>query len=126
LARPLQSRLRSPPHQLETRIEAHILVSLLASALHITLRARLRELAPGLTLRAVIEKMATLQMIDVVFPTSDGRRLTLPRYTHPSAEVQLLLDRLKLTLPRNPAPTSAPGASPAPFCSADLLPKRAP
>ena len=105
-------------HQWEARIEAHILISFLAFALHTTLRARLRELAPGLTPRAVFEKMATLQMIDVVFPTGDGRRLTLPRYTSPSAEVQLLLDRLKLTLPPQPRPhLSAPSAAP---CSADL------
>lgn len=105
-------------HQWEARIEAHILISFLAFALHTTLRARLRELAPGLTPRAVFEKMATLQMIDVVFPTGDGRRLTLPRYTSPSAEVQLLLGRLKLTLPPQPRPhLSAPSAAP---CSADL------
>lgn len=91
-------------HQLETRIEAHILISFVAFALHATLRARLRELAPGLTPRAVLEKMATLQMIDVEFPTSDGRTLTLPRYTQPSAEVQILLERLKLTLPPQPRP----------------------
>jgi hypothetical protein len=94
------------------RIEAHILVSFLAFALHTTLRARLRELAPGLTPRAVFEKMATLQMIDVVFPTGDGRRLTLPRYTHPSEEVQLLLDRLKLTLPPQPRPHLSAGVVP--------------
>ena len=34
-----------------------------------------------------------------VFPTSDGRTLTLLRHTQPGAGVQLLLERLKLTLP---------------------------
>ncbi|RYD34401.1 MAG: IS1634 family transposase, partial [Verrucomicrobiaceae bacterium] len=86
-------------HQLEKRIEAHVLISFLAFALHTTLRARLRELAPGLTPRAILEKMATLQMLDVLFPTTDGRTLTLPRHTQPGQEVQLLLNQLHLTLP---------------------------
>jgi transposase len=91
-------------HQLEKRVEAHVFISFIAFALHATLRARLRDLAPGLTPRAALEKMATLQMIDVRFPTSDGRTLTLPRHTQPNNDVQLLLDRLHLTLPDQPRP----------------------
>jgi len=91
-------------HQLESRVEAHVFISFIAFALHTTLQARLRSLAPGLTPRAVLEKMATLQMIDVKFPTSDGRTLTLPRHTQPNKDVQLLLDRLRLTLPEQPRP----------------------
>ncbi|MES2706158.1 MAG: IS1634 family transposase [Verrucomicrobiota bacterium] len=99
--------IRSIYHQLEKRIEAHVLISFLAFALHTTLRARLRELAPGLTPRAVLEKMATIQMLDVVFPTIDGLTLTLPLRTQPSQEVQLLLDQLHLTLPPQPRPRLA-------------------
>jgi hypothetical protein len=96
-------------HQLENRVEAHVFISFIAFALHATLQARLRDLAPGLTPRAVIEKMTTLQMIDVKFPTSDGRTLTLPRHTQPNNDVELLLDRLHLTLPDQPRPRlSAP------------------
>ena len=68
------------------------------------MRARLKNLAPGLTPRAVLEKMAKLQMLDVVFPTTDGRMLTLPRYTQPDDEANLLLDRMHLTLPPQPKP----------------------
>ena len=96
--------LRPFHHQLEERIEAHVFISFLAFALHATLRARLRDLAPGLTSRAVLEKMATLQMIDVKFPTTDGRTLTLPRHTQPNDDVQLMLNRLHLTLPDQPRP----------------------
>lgn len=96
-------------HKLENRVEAHVFISFIAFALHATLQARLRDLAPGLTPRAALEKMATLQMIDVKFPTSDGRTLTLPRHTQPNNDVQLLLDRLRLTLPDQPRPRlSAP------------------
>ena len=89
--------LRPIWHQRQERIEAHVLVSFLAYCLHVTLRARLKSLAPGLTPRAVLEKMAKLQMVDVVFPTTDGRMLTLPRYTQPEDEAALLLKQLKLT-----------------------------
>jgi hypothetical protein len=40
------------------------------AGLHVTLRARLRPLAPGLTPRAVLEKFAAIQMLDVHFPTA--------------------------------------------------------
>jgi transposase len=91
-------------HQRESRVEAHVFISFLAFALHATLKARLRDLAPGLTPRAALEKLSTLQMIDVIFPTSDGRTLTLPRHTQPNDDVKLLLDRLHLTLPDQPRP----------------------
>ena len=43
--------LRPIFHQLEHRIEAHIFVAFIACCLHVTLRARLRPLAPGLCSR---------------------------------------------------------------------------
>src|SRR6478735_1904518 len=48
-------QLRPIHHQLERRIEAHIFVAFLAYCLHVTLRARLRPLAGGLTPRAVLD-----------------------------------------------------------------------
>jgi hypothetical protein len=42
-------------------------------------------LAPGLTPRAVLEKFAGIQMVDVHLPTTDGRHLILSRYTEPDA-----------------------------------------
>jgi transposase len=41
--------LRPIYHQLEHRIEAHTFISFLAYCLHVTLRRRLRDLAPGLS-----------------------------------------------------------------------------
>lgn len=43
-------------------------------------------------------------MIDVHFPTTDGRRLIMPRYTYPEKELQLLLHQLELTQPQQPPP----------------------
>jgi hypothetical protein len=102
-------QLRPIYHQLEGRIEAHIFVAFLAYCLHVTLRARLKPLAPGLTPRAVLDKFAAIQMLDVHFPTTDGRTLILSRYTELTADQKLLVRQLKLDLPPQPAPRiSAP------------------
>jgi len=91
-------------HQEERRIEAHIFVAFLAYCLHVTLGQQLKALAPGLTPRAVLEKFAAVQMIDVFVPTTDGRELSLTRYTQPEPELRLLLEKLKLTLPAQSPP----------------------
>ncbi len=96
--------LRPIYHQLEHRIEAHIFIAFLAYCLQVTLRRRLRELAPGLTPRSVLEKFATIQMLDVHLPTDDRRTVILSRYTHPEKDVQILLHSLKLELPAQPPP----------------------
>jgi transposase len=96
--------LRPIYHQLEHRIEAHIFVAFLAYCLHVTLRARLKPLAPGLTPRAVLDKFAAIQMLDVHFPTTDGRTLILSRYTELTADQKLLARHLKLDLPPQPPP----------------------
>ena len=103
-------QLRPIYHQLERRIEAHIFVAFLAYCLHVTLRARLRPLAPGLTPRAVLDKLAAVQMLDVHFPTTDGRTLILSRYTELNADQKLLVKKLNLDLPPQPPPRiTAPG-----------------
>jgi hypothetical protein len=91
-------------HQREDRIEAHIFVAFLAYCLQVTLKARLRPLAPGLTPRAALENLAAIQMVDVHLPTTDGRHLILTRYTQPEPEQQILLDQLRLELPPQPPP----------------------
>lgn len=91
-------------HQLVPRIEAHIFVSFLAYCVHVTLRHRLRRLAPGLTPRAVLEKFATITMLDAWFPTTDDRWLIFARYTQPEKEHRLLLAALDLELPTQAPP----------------------
>ncbi len=96
--------LRPLFHQKEARIEAHIFVAFLAYCLHVTLRRWLRDLAPGLTPRSVLDKFRAVQMIDVHLPTTDGREVILSRYTQPEKDLQLLLNQLKLQLPEQPPP----------------------
>ncbi len=102
----LKSDLRVRPihHQLEERIQAHIFVAFLALCLSATLRGKLRPLAPGLTPRAVLDKLACIQMLDVYFPTTDGRKLRFRRHTKPEKDQALLLAQLKLQLPLQPPP----------------------
>jgi transposase len=97
-------QLRPIYHQLQHRIEAHIFVAFMAYCLQVTLKARLRPVAPGLTPQAVLDKFATIQMLDVKFPTTDGRTLILTRYTEPDTDHKLLLEQLGLTLPPQPPP----------------------
>jgi transposase len=96
--------LRPIYHQLEHRVEAHILIAFLAYCLTVTLKHRLQACAPGLTPKAVLEKLSTIQMLDVWFPTTDNRWLVMPRYTQPEADQALLLHELKLLLPQQPPP----------------------
>lgn len=91
-------------HQKDQRIEAHIFVSFLSYCLQVTLKQRAKAKAPGLTPRAILEKFKSMQMIDVHLPTTDGRKLILPRHTQPEKDVQLLLHQLNLTLPEQPPP----------------------
>jgi hypothetical protein len=96
--------IRPIHHQSDARIEAHIFVAFAAYCLQITLKQRLRSLAPGLTPRAVLDKMVAIQMVDVHLPTTDGRVVTLSRYTEPEPDQRLLLQQLKMTLPDQPPP----------------------
>ena len=86
--------------------------------------ARLKPLAPGLTPRAVLDKLAGMQMLDVHFPTTDGRTLILSRYTELNAD-QKLLGTSTSTCRRNrphasPPRPARPDADQA-HCSGDLL-----
>jgi transposase len=96
--------LRPIFHQLEDRIEAHIFVAFLAYCLHVSLRARLRPVAPGLTPRSVLEKFASIQMLDVHFPTSDQRELVFCRYTQPEKDHKMILAQLGWELPPQSPP----------------------
>jgi transposase len=96
--------LRPIFHSLERRVEAHIFVSFLAYCLHVSLRACLKPLAPGLTPRSLLEKFAAMQMLDVHFPTTDGRELVFSRYTQPEKDHKMLLAQLGWDLPPQSPP----------------------
>ena len=91
-------------HRLQSRVDAHILIAFLAYCLQVTLKNRLQIHAPGLTPTAVLEKLSTIQLIDVWIPTRDGHWLILPRYTQPAKDLKILLDQVQLALPSQPPP----------------------
>lgn len=96
--------LRPVFHQLERRIEAHLFVAFVAYTLHVTLRHQLQRHAPGLTPRATLEKFAAIQMLDVHFPTTDGRELVFRRYTQPERDHRMILAQLGWELPPQAPP----------------------
>ena len=96
--------LRPIFHHEPKRIEAHLFISFLAYCLSTTLRQQLRGLAGGLMPRTLFEKLATVQMLDVTLPTTDGREMLLIRRTEPERDVMLILDQLGLRLPPQPPP----------------------
>ena len=85
----------------------------MAYCLYITLGRRLRDLAPGLTTRSVLEKFAAVLMLDVRIPTTDRREVVQTRDTQPEAELQLVLEKLKLELPPQPPPKITAPPKPA-------------
>jgi transposase len=114
--RSLKSELGIRPiyHQLEHRADAHVLIAFLAYCLQVTLKNRLMIHAPGLTPAAVLEKLATIQMVEVWIPMLDGRWLVLPRHTQPEKDVQVMLDHLHMTLPSQPPPRIKASQAPSP------------
>ena len=96
--------LRPVHHQREPRVEAHILVAFLGYCLTVTLRMKLKSAAPGLTPREVLKSLSAIQMVDVHIPTTDGRELVMPRHTEAEPEQQMVLEKLRLTLPAQPPP----------------------
>ena len=104
--RSLKSELGIRPiyHQLEHRADAHVLIAFLAYCLQVTLKNRLMIHAPGLTPASVFEKLSTIQMVEVWIPLLDSRWLVLPRHTQPEADVQALMEQIRITLPPQPPP----------------------
>ena len=114
--RSLKSELGIRPiyHQLEHRADAHVLIAFLAYCLQVTLKNRLLIHAPGLTPAAVLEKLATIQLVEVWIPMVDGRWLVMPRHTQPEKDVQAVLDHLRISLPSQPPPRIKAPQSDAP------------
>jgi hypothetical protein len=56
------------------------------------------------TSRELLDKLGAIQMLDVHFPTTDGRELTFTRYTQPEPEHLMLLSQLDWALPTQPPP----------------------
>jgi transposase len=113
--------LRPIHHQIEKRVEAHILVAFLGYCLTTTLRLKLAQSAPGLTPRAALQSLSKIQMLEVHVPTRDGRVLVMPRHTEPEPEHQMILEKLRLALPPQPPPRIRGGKPELAETSRDIL-----
>jgi transposase len=90
--------LRPIWHQKEDRVRAHILVCFLAYVLWKTLAALCRRAGLGDEPRRVLSE---LRLVDVVLPTDQGTEIRRRCITQPSEHQAILLNQLRLNLPRN-------------------------
>ena len=92
---PEKSDLKIRPiwHQLEHRVQGHILFSFMAYALYKTLQIWMERSGLGRGVRTVIEEFARLKANDVILKTSAGRAI------QPDPAQHTLLDRMGLALP---------------------------
>jgi transposase len=104
--RALKSELALRPiwHWKAERVEAHVLVAFLGYALWVTLKQKLRRVAPSLTPWQALELLGRLQLIEVWSQTRDARALCLLRITEPGAAQAALLHQLGWHLPDQPPP----------------------
>jgi transposase len=94
-------------HQLQHRVEAHILVCFLAYAMWKTLEGWMKRAGLGSSPRKLLEELKTIRSVDVVLPLEDGTELKLRCVAQPDPTQAALLDRLGLKLPtrlKPPAP----------------------
>jgi len=87
-------------HQLEKRAQAHILFSFLAYAMWKTLEQWMAKSGLGNGPRTVVEEFGRLKAVDMMLPTSTGRKLRLSCVSNPDEGQQILLSQLGIEIPR--------------------------
>jgi hypothetical protein len=123
--RVLKSHLLLRPvwHQYSGRVEAHVMICVLAYALwktldHLARQARLetrihrpdprygqaQPKARPMTPEVILRELGQIQIGDIHLETSDGQRLVLRRVARPNAEQARILGALQLELPERLSP----------------------
>jgi len=93
-------KIRPIWHQKEDRVLAHIFVCFLAYVLWKTLGQMCEQAGIGNEPRRVLEELGELSMMDVILPTRSGIDIRKRCLSKPTDHQQILLDRLKLRLPK--------------------------
>jgi transposase len=93
-------KIRPIWHQKEDRVLAHIFVCFLAFVLWKTLGQMCDRAGLGSEPRRVLDELGELRMIDVILPTRSGIDIRKRCLSKPTDHQQILLDRLKLRLPK--------------------------
>ena len=86
-------------HHKEIRGDAHILFSVLAYALAVTVQLRYQRQAAAMTTTALLEALQPIALAELSFQTTDGNRLRFERAAVPSAAQQAILEALGWTIP---------------------------
>lgn len=86
-------------HQIEPRVNAHVLICFLAYALYRTLDGLAKAKSLDMTARKVLSSVATIKSGDIILPLVDGREIRLRRVSRPDAAQAELLTKLGLELP---------------------------
>ncbi|MFH1624624.1 MAG: IS1634 family transposase [Pseudomonadota bacterium] len=87
-------------HQKEGRGRAHILVCFLAYVLWKTLGRFCRQAGLGDEPRKVFQELSQIKLTDVILPTRNGKEIILRFVETPSRHQGILLQHLKLNLPK--------------------------
>lgn len=87
-------------HQKTERVQSHILVCFLAYVLWKTLGQLCARAGLGDEPRRVFDELGKIRLVDVVMPTTDSRTFIRRCVTRPSDHQSILLQRLKLALPK--------------------------
>jgi len=114
LQRPPKTNLSLRPifHQLERRIRGAYFPSLFWTyCLHVHFAKLAFQRWLWADARSCWRSLAAIQMLDVHFPTTDGRELVFARYTQPEKDHKMLLSQLGWELPRNLHPESQTNAN---------------
>jgi len=93
--------LRPICHQKEERVRAHILVCFLAYVLWKTLGQWCKRAGLGTAPRKVLDELQELKVVDAVLPTRRGTEIRKRCIGRPTAHQAILLERLRLVLPRH-------------------------
>lgn len=93
-------RIRPIWHQKEERVLAHILVCFLAYVLWKALEGQCRQAGLGDEPRKVFYELSQIKLTDVILPTRNGKEIRLICVGTPSKHQRILLQYLKLNLPK--------------------------
>ncbi len=93
-------KIRPIWHQKEDRVLAHIFVCFLAYVLWKTLGQMCDRAGLGSEPRRILDELGELRMMDVILPTRSGIEIRIRCLSKPTDHQQILLDRLKLRLPK--------------------------
>jgi transposase len=93
-------KIRPIWHQKEERVLSHILVCFLSYVLWKTLGGLCSQAGLGDEPRKVFHELSQIKLTDVVLPTRNGKEIKLRCVETPTKHQQILLQHLKLNLPK--------------------------